>query len=69
MKNRSASASAAMLALATALLLAPLVPGCGGEAEPPPIQADDLEALQKKQQEIIQKEYGPKAGKSGAKKS
>ncbi|WP_165251102.1 hypothetical protein [Paludisphaera soli] len=66
MKNRPVSA--ALLGLATAILLVPLAPGCDGDAEPPPMAAEDLAEVQKKQQEMIAKEYGPKAGKPAAKK-
>jgi hypothetical protein len=65
---RNRPVSAAILGLATALLLTPLVPGCDGDAEPPPMAAEDLAEVQKKQQEIISKEYGPRAGKTAAKK-
>ncbi|MDG3008056.1 hypothetical protein [Paludisphaera mucosa] len=60
--------SAALLSLAATILLAPLVPGCGGEAPPPPMDASKIEDLQKKQQEIISKEYGPNVGKAAKKR-
>jgi len=50
--------TAAMMAVATAVLLAPLAPGCT-EAEPPPMAAEDLAAVQEKQKEIHRREYGP----------
>lgn len=54
-----------MLGLIATFLVSTLAPGCD-EPPPPPMDAKALEEVQKKQMEMIQKEYGPKAVKKAA---
>lgn len=60
--------SAALLSTVAVILLAPLMPGCGGDDAPKPIDATKIEELQEKQKEIFAKEYGPGAVKTAKKK-
>lgn len=57
------STYAILLILAATLVLAPTVPGCVGEAEPPRQEAKDIESLQEQQKQIIQRERGDHSSK------
>lgn len=60
MKSRSLSLFVSLVSL---VMLAPLAPGCDGETAPTPTDKKP-EQLQKEQQDIMRKEYGPGVDKA-----
>ena len=60
MKSRSLTVLISLLSL---VLLAPLVPGCGGDSAPVPSEKPQAQ-VQKEQEDIMRKEYGPGVDKA-----